>query len=62
MTVISQKGNDLFCLLSMSSTVCMKLTMGASVICGSLLRIKFDFCFFRFVNFKLDIIFKLRIG
>ena len=50
MMIISWSGNRLLYLLSVSSNVFMKLAMGTSVDCGSLLRTNLDFVFIKFVS------------
>ena len=52
---IINKENDLLYLLSISSSLCRKLTMDTSVMGGNFLRMKLDFIFVGFVNLKLNI-------
>ena len=52
---------DLLYSLSTSSTVFIKLIMGASIIGGNLLRMKSFFTFVMVVSFKSDIDFKLNM-
>ena len=50
MTAINQSGKALFYLLSISSKVLMKSTIGTSIIGGNLMRTKSDFLFVRLVS------------
>ena len=60
MTVISQSGSDLLHLST--SCVCIKLTVGTSVIDGNFLRLKLIFVLIRWVSVSSDISLKLSQG
>ena len=53
-TIISQRMNDLFHMLSVWSSFYMKLTLGTSVIGGNLLKMKLYFTFDILVSLKYD--------
>ena len=61
-TTISQRGNELFYSLSISSNLSMKLTVVRSFIGGNLLITNHDFAYVRLVSLKSDTHFKLNRG
>ena len=54
--IINHRGKDLLYLLSISSSSCMRLTIGTLVIYGNFLKMKLDFTFVMSVSLKLDTI------
>ena len=61
-TIMSHRRKDLLSFLSISSSFCMKLTVGTLVIGNSLLRMKLDFTFVMLVSLKLDRSVKMKNG